>query len=198
MLRTLPGKTVGLLGGSFNPAHDGHLHISRLAIKQLNLDHVWWLVSPQNPLKSSDRMASLSDRMVGARAVTAREKRISVTDIEVDLGTQYTADTLQALKKRYPKVRFVWIMGGDNLVQMSQWKDWERIFELVNIAIFARPTYTLRALSSKAARRFARYRLNTASANRLAEKGPPAWVFMPTKLHPESATNIRVRRGGQE
>jgi nicotinate-nucleotide adenylyltransferase len=191
----LAPKRVGLLGGSFNPAHGGHLHISREALKRLKLDEVWWLVSPQNPLKPSAGMGPLEDRLAAARAVVTRHPRIKVTDIEARLGTIYTADTLAALKRRFPKIRFVWLMGADNLSQISRWERWENIFELVPIAVFARPSYSLRSLSGPAARRYARRRVPLAKARKLVETDPPAWVFLPVRLDARSATDIRSGRG---
>ncbi len=129
-------RRVGLLGGSFNPAHDGHLHVSREALKRLRLDEIWWLVSPQNPLKPVAGMASLADRLVGARNVAGMGAHIRVTDLEARLGTRYTADTLAALRRRFPRTRFVWLMGADNLRQISRWDRWERIFALAPIAVF--------------------------------------------------------------
>lgn len=187
------GLRVGLLGGSFNPAHDGHAHISRLALKHLRLDEVWWLVSPQNPLKPATGMADLADRLAAARTV-ATNRRIRVTAIERDLGTQYTADTLAALKGRFPDVKFVWLMGADILVQIPRWKRWRTVFRAVPIAVFARPSYSLKALSGQAARRFAGARWRSTRAPDLADAAPPAWIFLRTPLHGASATRIRARR----
>jgi nicotinate-nucleotide adenylyltransferase len=186
-------RRVGLLGGSFNPAHGGHLHISLEALKRLDLDEVWWLVSPQNPLKPRAGMATLEDRLAGARAL-ARHPRIRVSDIERRLGTLYTADTLAALKRRFPRIRFVWLMGADNLIQIVRWERWRNIFELVPIAVFARPSYSLPSLSGPAARRYARRRIPLRDARRLADTAPPAWVFLPVRLDARSATDIRSRR----
>jgi nicotinate-nucleotide adenylyltransferase len=186
-------RKIGLLGGSFNPAHRGHLHISLLALKHLDLDEVWWLVSPQNPLKPVAGMAPLTERV--AQAITvAQHPHIRVTDIEAALGSRYTADTLSALKKRFPATKFVWLIGADNLRQIARWEKWTRIFRLAPIAVFARPAYSLPALGSLAARRFARYRMYPNSARRLAAAPPPAWVFFATRLNPLSATAIRMRR----
>jgi nicotinate-nucleotide adenylyltransferase len=187
-------RRVGLLGGSFNPAHGGHLHISLEALKRLGLDEVWWLVSPQNPLKPRAGMGSLAERLAGARAV-ASHPRIKVTDLERRLGTTYTADTLAALTRRFPRIRFVWLMGADNLLQISRWDRWQNIFHLVPIAVFARPSYSLASLSGPAARRYARQRVSLRDARRLADTDPPAWVFLPTRLDARSATDIRSRRG---
>ena len=189
---------VGLLGGSFNPAHAGHLHISRLALERLGLDEVWWLVSPQNPLKPAQGMAPLADRLAGARALVedgARGRNLWVTDIEHDLGTPYTADTLKALKSRFPHTRFVWIMGADNLCEISRWNNWTAIFETVPVAVFARPAYSFRALTSTAAKRFAGRRLTESQAADLVSSAPPAWVFLHIPLSSASATKIRDGSG---
>lgn len=191
-----PGARIGILGGSFNPAHDGHVELSLLAIDKLGLDCVWWLVSPQNPLKSADGMAPLARRMAAARRA-AGDARIVVTDLEAELGTQYTADTLSAIVEHYPDTHFVWLMGADNLVQVHRWRAWSRIFHTVPVAVFARPTYALRAEASRAARRFARYRLASFRGRRLADKKPPAWVVFKRPHNPQSATRLRrqVRSG---
>lgn len=182
---------VGLLGGSFNPAHGGHRHISLLALKRLGLHEVWWLVTPQNPLKSRSEMAPFLERVRAAQDV-ARHPRIRVTDIEARLGTAHTADTLVLLKRRYPRCRFVWLMGADNLQQISAWKDWQRIFQMVPIAVFARPPYSRVALMGRSAHVFAPYRLPAWQAHTLAFRHPPAWVFLHTRAHSGSATRIRA------
>lgn len=184
-------QAVGLMGGSFNPAHDGHRHLAQLALHRLGLDEVWWLVAPQNPLKPNDGMAPFAERLATARAV-ARHPRLKPTDIEARLGTLYTVDTLQALQRRFPTRRFVWIMGADCLAEFARWKDWRTIFRIMPVAVFDRPSYSLRALWSLAARRFARVRLKSGSARGLAFRQPPAWVFLHTRLHPASATQIRT------
>ncbi|MFT5540408.1 MAG: nicotinate-nucleotide adenylyltransferase [Alphaproteobacteria bacterium] len=182
---------IGILGGSFNPAHEGHLHISRLAIKRLRLDALWWMVSPQNPLKPQAGMASLAKRMATARDM-ARDPRIHVTDIETQLHTRYTIHTLRALKARFPHARFVWIMGADNLQQFPDWRDWASIFHTVPIAVFDRATYSFKALSSKAAHRFGRHRIMAHNAAALPCLAPPAWAYFHTPRHPASATEIRA------
>lgn len=186
---------IGLLGGSFNPAHGGHLHISELALKRLGLDYVWWLVSPQNPLKPVKGMAPLAERLRGAQAVARRHPRVRVSAIEARLGTLYTVDTLEALRRHFPATRFVWLMGADNLEQMVRWRRWSRIFHLVAIAVFARGSYVMRALAGKAARRFRRFRASPGGARGLASKPLPAWAFLPTPLNAASATAIRAARG---
>jgi nicotinate-nucleotide adenylyltransferase len=182
---------VGLVGGSFNPAHSGHLHISQLALEILGLDAVWWLVSPQNPLKSTEGMAPLADRLAAARALAAPEPRVMVTDLERAFDTRYTVDTLAALRERYADTRWVWIMGADNLSEVHQWKDWPRIFELVPVAVFDRPSYSFQALQGVAARRFQAQRKSRAQATMLADMTPPAWVFLWSAFDPASATAIR-------
>ncbi len=188
-------RRIGLLGGSFNPAHDGHLYISREALKRLQLTEIWWMVSPQNPLKSVKGMAPFAKRLRMAQDV-AHSPRVRVTDIEQQLGTVYTAATLTALLPRFPDCRFVWLMGADNLLQISQWKDWRRIFERLPVAVFDRPPYSQRALRGKAATVFAKSRIKERAAARLPLMQPPAWVFLHHRPHAGSATAIRRSRGG--
>jgi nicotinate-nucleotide adenylyltransferase len=175
------GKRVGLLGGSFNPAHEGHLHISALALKHLKLDQLWWLVSPQNPLKPETGMASLKERMKAAKKIAASDPDIVVCDLENSLSTRHTVDTIEALKVEFPEVSFVWVMGADLLVQVPQWKRWRALFRMVPVAIFARPAYSAR---------IARYRVGS-----LANMRPPAWAYMRTRLNRMSATRIRAEDG---
>jgi nicotinate-nucleotide adenylyltransferase len=191
----LPKRHIGLLGGSFNPAHEGHRHVSLEALKRLGLDEVWWLVAPQNPLKPVVGMAPLSARLAAATTF-ARHPHIRVLAIERDLGTRYTADTIAALQAIYPAQRFVWLMGADNLAQIRHWRRWRSIFARLPIAVFARPTYCRRALAELAAQRFARARI-APPARRFARLAPPAWVFLPVKLDPSSATAIRSPKGAQ-
>jgi len=179
------------MGGSFNPAHQGHRHIALLATRHLRLDRVWWLVSPQNPLKPDVGMAPLAARMASAEKM-ARGSQICATDIERALGTRYTIDTVRALRRRVPQARFVWLMGADNLAQFAAWRDWPGLFHAVPIAVFDRPSYSLRALYSPAARRFDRFRQRAGRAGRLLDESPPAWIFVRCSLHRESATRIRA------
>lgn len=191
-----PRRRVGLLGGSFNPAHDGHRHVAAEALRRLRLDEVWLLVSPQNPLKSDSDMAPAVRRLASAAQI-ARGPRLSARLIETELGTRFTADTLDALVRRFPRTRFIWLMGADNLRQIACWERWTRIFHTVPIAVFARPGYD-NSLIGKAPRRFASKRIAEARAGRLGASKPPAWVFMHTRLHPASASAIRARRRTQE
>ena len=191
MTRTHVTRRVGLLGGSFNPAHAGHVHVSRSCLDQLGLDEVWWLVSPQNPLKSTADMAPFDKRFAVAKAVAKADARIRVSDAERNFGTQYTVDTLAALKARHPDHAFVWIIGADNLRQIHRWRGWRAIFGAVPIAVFPRAPYSLRALGGRAARRFNAARIPSSRAKRLATMAPPAWVFLRAPLHAASATHIR-------
>ena len=179
------------MGGSFNPAHQGHLHISHQALKILALDCVWWVVSPQNPLKSEDGMTPFDERLRAAKAV-AGDRRIRVTDVEDRLSTRFTVDTIAALTRIFPEKQFVWLMGADNLVQFPQWRDWRRLFALVPIAVFDRAPYSTGALAGQAANVFASSRQANRDARSLAGRAPPAWNFFHTPLHPASATNIRA------
>lgn len=190
-------RRIGLLGGSFNPAHDGHRDISLAALAYLDLDEVWWVVSPQNPLKPETGMAPFAERLAGAEAM-AEHPRIRVTDIEARIGTRFTADTLKTLVTRFPRCRFVWLMGADNLAQISSWRDWTRIFHLTPIAVFDRPTYTVKALTALAARRFRRARRREAALKSLPAAPAPAWVFVHHRLNPISATAIRAERARRQ
>ncbi len=189
----LAGRRVGVLGGSFNPAHEGHLHITELALKRLGLDQVWWMVSPQNPLKSTGDMAPFQDRMASARAMAAGNARIIVTDIEAQLHTRYTTDTLRALRATFPRTRFIWLMGADNLEQIPKWEKWTTIFHMVPIAVFDRATYSFKALASKAAHRFRRHRVPSRGVAGTIMKRPPAWAYFHTPRHPASSTALRAQ-----
>ena len=177
---------IGLLGGSFNPAHEGHVHISVAARKRLGLAQVWWLVSPQNPLKPARGMASFAQRLKGAGHV-AREPFIVVTDLERRLGVTRTARTLELLAQRYPNVDFVWLMGADNLAQMPRWWRWTRIFHATRVAVFDRSPYSYRALAGRAAKRFSR----VGKPERLWFHDVPAWTYVAIPRHPASATALR-------
>lgn len=188
------GGRVGVLGGSFNPAHDGHYHISLEALKRLQLDAVWWLVSPQNPLKERAGMAPLAERVRAAQAV-ARHPAIRVTAIEQAFRSAYTVETLATLQRRFPRIRFVWLMGADNMVQIPRWRRWQQIFQRVPVAIFDRGSYSVGAVRGLAARRFAAARLPQGRSGRLASQLPPSWVFLALRPHPASSTAIRAAGG---
>lgn len=191
--RALPNMRVGLLGGSFNPPHEGHRHVSLVAGRRLGLHAVWWLVSPRNPLKAAGETADFEKRLAAARAL-ARHPRIVVSDLEAKLGTRYTVDTLRALKARFPDVHFVWLMGADNLAQLPRWKHWQEIMSVVPVAVIDRPGYALKAQLGMAAERFREARLPEEQARALPYAQPPAWTYLHAKLNPLSATAIR--RGG--
>ncbi len=183
------GQAIGLFGGSFDPPHAGHAHLSREALKRLRLDRLWWLVSPGNPLKP-DPPAPLAARMQAARARIA-DRRVIITDIEAQLGTRASIDTLRLLRARYPGTRFVWLMGADNLAGFHRWQHWQEIFALMPIAVFARPGQRLAALNSPAARRFAPARVAARAAPLLARRAPPAWVWLDMPMRSESSTAMR-------
>lgn len=184
------GMRIGLLGGSFNPAHDGHLFISLLALRRLKLDEVWWLVSPQNPLKSKADLAAMQARIRRARQI-ARHPRIRVLALEGRMGTRYTADTLLRLNALLSHSKFIWLMGADAFLDMPRWQEWTRIFSLAPVAVFGRPSYSLRVTAAKAALRFAARRIGEAQAGSIFEKQLPAWVFFRSTRHPASSTLIR-------
>lgn len=198
-MRGLPGvwgdrrrARIGLLGGSFNPAHAGHRHVAERALRALRLDQVWLLVSPGNPLKPMVGMAPFAERLASARGI-ADHHRVVATDLEARLGTRYTADTLRRLRTRFPRVRFVLLMGADNLRQLPRWKRWRRIAATTPIAVLPRPGQTRRALSGQAARVLARHRRRPAAL--LADGGGlhARWSLVPARDHPASATAIRAR-----
>ena len=190
-----PGLKVGLLGGSFNPAHEGHRWISLVALRRLGLHQVWWLVSPQNPLKPKSGMAPLAARMASARAV-ADHPAIVISDLEARLGSRYTIDTLHALRRRAPATHFVFLMGADNFIALPRWRDWTGIMESVPIAVIARPGYSLKARLSQPARHYAHRQLAQTDARLLAQTPPPAWVFLEDRPTPISSTAIRAGRKG--
>lgn len=189
------GMRVGLFGGSFDPAHDGHLAVSLAALKILRLDQVWWLVSPHNPLKPHAPSGDLARRVAAARSL-ARDPRIKITAIEAALRTTYTAETLRRIKPRLNAVRLVWLMGADNLRQFHRWHDWQRIAATVPIAVFNRPGEALSALASPAAVALRSARIPLRDAGQLAGMAPPAWVFLPTPHIPLSSTDLRTAATG--
>ncbi|KQW86580.1 nicotinate-nucleotide adenylyltransferase [Brevundimonas sp. Root1279] len=190
-----PGMTVGLFGGSFNPAHDGHAHLAETALRKLGLDRVVWLVSPQNPLKDARHSAPLAERMASARAVAATVgPAMIVSDVESRIGTQWTVDTLRALAERHPGVRFVWLMGSDNLASFHRWRGWTDILQMMPVAVIARPGSTLSAPTSPAARRFAGARIPTEKAKLLHGMEAPAWTWIAGPLNDRSSTALRARR----
>ncbi len=186
-----PGQTIGLFGGSFDPPHAGHLHVTREALKRFQLDRIWWLVSPGNPLKA-DGPAELSRRMAAARALV-RHPQVEVSDLEAQLGTRYTGETLERLFALYPGVRFVWLMGADNLAQFHQWQRWDWIMRNVPMGVLARPGQRISARTSKAAQVFRAFKLPAAAAGRLAVSDPPAWCFLNVPMVDISSSEIRAK-----
>jgi nicotinate-nucleotide adenylyltransferase len=188
------GMRIGLLGGSFNPPHEAHRAISLFALKRLKLDRVWWLVTPGNPLKEHGVLRDLDARVDAARQM-ADDPRIDVTCLESVIGTRYTFDTINYLRRRASGLRFVWIMGADNLAQFHRWQNWRRIASEVPIAVIDRPPLSFRALAAPAAQALARYRLPENQAARLADQQAPAWVFLTGMKLNLSSTNLRNRDG---
>lgn len=183
------GQVVGLLGGSFDPAHAGHVHITKAAMIRLGLDRVWWLVSPGNPLKKHGP-APMKDRVEHAKTVM-QHPRVTVTDIESRLGTRYTAQTIRALQQAYPDVRFVWLMGADNLAQFHLWQDWQDILARVPVGVLARPRDRISARMSRAARMYRTDRLIGRKAALLGRAEAPAWAFVNLPMSQSSSTAIR-------
>ena len=185
------GQVIGLLGGSFDPAHHGHVHITKAALTRFGLDKVWWLVSPGNPLKRNGP-APLSQRMQAAQALM-RHPRVTVTDIEARLGTRHTAQTLVALRRHYPGVRFVWLMGADNLAQLHRWQDWRWIMDTVPVGVIARPDDRISARLSKAARIYGAAQLPDRASHILGRAQAPAWSFINLPMSHQSSSAIRAR-----
>jgi nicotinate-nucleotide adenylyltransferase len=181
---------IGLLGGSFNPAHAGHRHVAETALAALRLDAVWLMVSPGNPLKPARGMAPFAERLASAAAVAA-PPRILATDIEGRLGERYTVRTLATLRRRFPRVRFVLVLGADNLVQLPRWRGWLRLVAGTPVAVLPRPGWTRRALAGQAAQRL---RARRQAPPLLAEAG--GWSLVPAREHAASASAIRAARGG--
>ena len=189
----LPGQRIGLIGGSFNPPHAGHRLISELALKRLGLHRIWWIVTPGNPLKARGDLAPFPERIAAARA-RARHPRIVVTGFEAGLPTAYTAATLSFLKRRCAGVRFVWIMGADNLASFHRWRHWRHIFRTMPIAVIDRPGWRHRALAGKAAAAFRAAYIPERGAARLAQLRPPAWTLLTGPLSSLSSSDLRLAR----
>lgn len=185
-----PGMAVGLLGGSFDPAHEGHVHLTRVALTRFALDRVIWLVSPGNPLKTRGP-APLSERMAQARQVMSHP-RVQVSDFEARIGTRYTAETIAALKSLHPGTDFVWLMGADNLQQFHRWERWQDILEAVPLGVLARPGWRQAALHSRTARQYRAARIPAAASHLLARQTTPAWCFVNMPMTAVSSTQIRA------
>ena len=181
---------IGLLGGSFNPPHLAHRAISLFALKRLQLDRIWWLVTPGNPLKQPGALHDLDERAQAARQM-ADDPRIDVSCLESVIGTRYTVDTITYLRRRTSGLRLVWIMGADNLAQFHRWHNWRKIASEVPIAVIDRPPQSFQALAAPAAQALARYRLPENQAARLADLPAPAWVFLTGMKSKLSSTGLR-------
>ncbi|QGZ35858.1 nicotinate-nucleotide adenylyltransferase [Stappia indica] len=186
-----PGNRIGLFGGSFNPPHSGHRLVADIALARLGLDQLWWLVTPGNPLKDHSELAPLARRLDAVEAI-ARHPRMVVTALETQLGTAYSARTLARLTQLRPRLKFVWVMGADNLAGFHRWQDWRGIFARVPIAVVDRPGATLPALASPAAQSFAACRLDETDARLLPGMAPPAWTFLTGPRDASSSTRIRA------
>lgn len=185
-----PGMRIGLFGGSFNPAHTGHRHICQVALQRLQLDQIWWLVTPGNPLKDSQELADIGNRSAAAERI-ASHPRMIVTAFEQYLPSPYAIGTIHFLQRRFPGVRFIWIMGGDNLADFHHWRYWEEIFRSLPIVVVDRPGTRHIAMASHAAQRFSNWRLPENNAGYLPFAAPPAWVYLTAPLRDISSTEIR-------
>ncbi|MBG7616242.1 nicotinate-nucleotide adenylyltransferase [Brevundimonas sp. BAL450] len=190
-MRLEPGLKVGLLGGSFNPAHEGHAHVAETAMQRLGLDRVIWLVSPQNPLKDDSETAPLVERMASAREF-ARGPAMVVSDFESRVGCRWTVDTLRAVTARHPGVKFVWLMGSDNLATFHRWRGWTDIAAAMPMAVIARPGSQLQSRTAPAARRYAAFRVPQEQARLLPDAAAPAWTYLTAPLNRASSTAIRA------
>ena len=190
-----PAIKIGLFGGTFNPAHNGHLHVAETSLKALDLDQIWWLVSPGNPLKNDQ--TPYESRVASVKAL-GLPNNMYIKHIERDFGTQYTIDTLRKVRKHWPNKHFVFLMGADNLHQLPKWKDWKAIFKTMPLAIIARPgaktSDALKARLSPPARIFANHRLPEHQAHTLAMQNPPAWVYLTPALNELSSSAIRAQK----
>jgi len=191
-----PGMRIGLFGGTFNPPHAGHMLVAEIALRRLALDRLWLLATPGNPLKNAHGLPPLAQRMAAARKL-ARDPRIVVTGLEADIGTRFTYDTVAWLTRRAPSVRFVWVMGADNLSQFARWQRWADIAALAPIAVIDRPGSSLAALNAKAAQRFARHRMPETDAAALALARPPAYAFLHDRRIDLSSTELRAQKAAK-
>jgi nicotinate-nucleotide adenylyltransferase len=186
-----PGLRVGLLGGSFDPAHEGHVHLTQVALRRFALDRVIWLVSPGNPLKV--RGPKALDLRMGRAQDVMQDPRVIISDFEAQIGTRYTAETVELLKAAYPGVHFVWLMGADNLAQFHRWQRWEDILHAVPIGVLARPGWRQAGLNSRAARKYRHMRLPGRASTLLADSTTPAWCFVNMPMRHVSSTDLRAQ-----
>jgi nicotinate-nucleotide adenylyltransferase len=188
-----PGLKIGLFGGTFDPPHQAHLAASLLAMKRLSLDRIWWLVTPGNPLKDTRHLETLERRMAAVRELT-RHPRIDVSALEAQIGTRYTYDTISYILSRCRNVRFVWIMGADNLRSFHRWQKWRAIADMIPIAVVDRLGPSLYAGASVAGQALMGARIPEREARSLADRTPPAWVFLHGLKSPLSSTALRAQR----
>lgn len=186
------GMRIGLLGGSFDPPHAGHVNITQAAFRRFRLDRVWWLVSPGNPLKTRGP-APLGQRMQAAQTLV-QDPRVVISDLEARMNTRISADTIAAMRRRWPGVRFIWLMGSDNLVQFHLWERWQEVAAAVPIGVLARPGTRTAARHSVAAKKLQRWRLPLTAAAGLADRRPPAWVLVNLPMSAHSSTALRLVR----
>ena len=184
-----PGQSVALFGGSFDPPHEGHRLVAEAALKALQVDFVWWLVAPQNPLKAH-RPQSLKDRLTATRKI-ANHPRFIVSDEENRLGTRFAIDTVRALQKNHPQTRFIWLIGADNLRQMHRWRNWQALLQNVPVAVYPRPGDTVKAAFAPAAQRFAAARIDGSDGPKLARQKAPAWLVLPGATSPLASSHLR-------
>ncbi len=185
------GMKIGLFGGSFNPPHEGHVHVCELAFRSAALDQIWWMVTPGNPLKDHTNLAPLEERIRHCREIS-KHPRIKITAFEKSLNVRYTADTLRRLKQMRPRLKFVWIMGADNLAGFHRWQNWRHIASMMPIIVVDRPGSTLSYLSAPAALTLSRYRVDEDDASRLPDMKPPAWTFIHGPRNGLSSTKLRA------
>ncbi|MEM7729456.1 MAG: nicotinate-nucleotide adenylyltransferase [Pseudomonadota bacterium] len=185
------GLSVGLFGGSFNPAHAGHRHVADAGLRELGLDQIWWLVSPQNPLKPKQPLPAVRASTID---VLGLPYRMRVSHVESEFGTRYTVDLVRALRAKHPRMRFVYMIGSDNLAQMPQWRSWEALIRLIPVAVVARPGDTIKPRLGLVARRFANSRVPEPQAHILKDLAPPAWTYLTLPLNTLSSTRIRNGR----
>ncbi len=188
-----PNMRIGLFGGSFNPSHVGHRLVSRQVLKRLNLDAMWWLVTPGNPLKDNSNLAPLEQRVDDARTLI-KMPNVHVTGFEAVHGFRYSFDSLSYLKKTLPERKFVWVMGGDSFENFHHWERWRDIANLMPMAIYARPNSNILAISSKAAITLAKYRLDEKDAKLLPLCQAPAWVYLHGIMSELSSSEIRAKK----
>lgn len=187
--RCVSGQRIGLLGGSFDPPHEGHVHITHWAVRKLELDQVWWLVSVRNPLKAR-QPAPVAER-AGAAELLPTHPKVAVSRLEARIGSRHTCETLGYLRRRFPAARFVWLMGSDNLAALHEWRNWREIFSNAPVGVFSRPAHRAAVMNSRAARAFAGSRAQAVQPRALADMRPPAWMYLTIPLNSTASTAIR-------